>query len=110
VKVLLDENLDPRLRNLLEDHQCTTVLYAGWAGLKNGMLLATAEAAGFQVFLTGDRKIPQEQTMDRRRIAIVVLTAHQLSIIQGHVAEISSAIHLVRPGEIVVVECGEFRR
>lgn len=70
MKVLLDENLDPRFRTLLSDHECTTAVYAGWAGLKNGALLATAEAAGFQVLLTGDRKIPHEQNMDGRQIAI----------------------------------------
>ncbi len=59
--MLLDENLDPRFRALLSDHECTTAVYVGWAGLKNGALLATAEDAGFQVLLTGDRKIPHEQ-------------------------------------------------
>lgn len=110
MKVLLDENLDPRLRTLLGDHDCTTAVYAGWAGLKNGALLATAEGAGFQVLLTGDRKIPHEQNMEGRQIAIVVLSAHQLSIIQDHIAEISTAIDVVKPGEIDTVDCGEFRR
>lgn len=110
MKVLLDENLDPRFRILLADHECTTTVYAGWAGLKNGTLLATAEAAGFQVFLTGDRKIPHEQNMDGRQIAIVVLSAHHLSIIKDHIAEISTAINVVKPGEIVTVDCGQFRR
>jgi hypothetical protein len=110
VKVLLDENLDPRFRKLLTDHDCTTALFAGWAGLKNGSLLATAEASGFEVFLTGDRKIPHEQNMEGRLIAIVVLTAHQLSIIRGHIAEISEAINAVKPGTIHVVDCGKFQR
>jgi hypothetical protein len=110
VKVLLDKNLDPRFRILLSEHECTTAVYAGWAGLKNGSLLATAEAAGFQVFLTGDRKIPFEQNMDGRRIAVVVLTAHQLSIIGAHMATISAAIDAARAGTIEVVDCGLFRR
>ena len=110
MRVLLDENLDPRLRTLLSDHDCTTVVYAGWAGLKNGALLATVQAAGYQVFLTGDRKIPFEHNMDGRQIAIVVLTAHQLSIIQVKLVEISAAIRNAKPGSVTVVECGEFRR
>jgi hypothetical protein len=69
-----------------------------------------AEAAGFQVLLTGDRKIPYEQNMDGRQIGIIVLTAHQLSIISNHIATISSAINAVKPGTIAVVECGEFQR
>jgi len=110
VKVLLDENLDPRLRTLLREHDCVTASYAGWDGLKNGALLAAAEAAGFEVFLTGDKKIPAEQNMDGRQIAIVVMTAHQLSIVRKYVPEIAAAIRSAQPGTIQVVECGKFRR
>lgn len=110
MKVLLDENLDPRLRTLLPEHDCTTVVYAGWDGLKNGVLLTTAEQAGFQVFLTGDRNIPNQQNMEGRSIAIVVLTAHSLLIIREKMAEISKAISEATPGTISVVDCGEFRR
>jgi len=67
---------------LLSEHDCVTVSYAGWDGLKNGALLAIAEAAGFEVLLMGDTKIPEEQNMDARQIAIMVMTAHQLSIVK----------------------------
>ncbi len=110
MKVLLDENLDPRFRTLLSEHDCVTASYSGWYGLKNGTLLATAEAAGFEVFLTGDAKIPEEQNMDGRKIAIVVMTAHQLSIVREHVPQIDKAIASAKPGIIQVVECGKFRR
>jgi len=110
VKVLLDENLDPRLRTLLREHDCVTASYAGWDGLKNGALLAAAEAAGFEVFLTGDKKIPAEQNMDGRQIAIVVMTAHQLSIVRNNISQIAIAINSAKPGKIQVVECGKFRR
>jgi predicted nuclease of predicted toxin-antitoxin system len=110
VKVLLDENLDPRLRTMLSEHDCMTASYAGWDGLKNGTLLAVAEAAGFEVFLTGDTKIPEEQNMDGRTIAIVVMTAHQLSIVRDHVTQIGAAIASAKAGTIEVVECGKFRR
>ena len=110
MKVLLDENLDPRFRKLLPEHDCVTASYAGWDGLKNGALLAEAEAAGFEVFLTGDRKIPYEQNMDGRTIGIVVLTAHQLSIISGYMEDISAAILKEKSGTIDIVDCGRFRR
>ncbi len=105
MKVLLDENLDPRFRKLLDEHECVTASYAGWDGMKNGTLLAAAEDAGFEVFLTGDTKIPEEQNMEGRKIAIVDMTAHQLSIVR-----IATAIASVKPREIIVVECGKFRR
>jgi hypothetical protein len=71
---------------------------------------ASAEAAGFEVFLTGDTKIPEEQNMDGRTIAIVVMTAHQLSIVRDHVSQIATAISAAKPGTIQIVECGKFCR
>ena len=53
--VLLDENLDHRLRTMLGDHDVVTVSYKGWSGFKNGELLRIAEESGIQVFVTGDR-------------------------------------------------------
>jgi len=45
---------------------------------KNGVLLAAAEAAGFEVIVTTDREIPYQQNLKLRRICILVLCApHQ---------------------------------
>ncbi len=57
MKILLDENLARRLRKNLGGHEVFTVAYKGWAGLKNGELLRTAEENGIEVFLTGDRTL-----------------------------------------------------
>ena len=43
MKVLLDENLDHKLRKNLGAHEVFTVRYMGWSGLENGDLLRTAE-------------------------------------------------------------------
>ncbi|HEX4134270.1 MAG TPA: hypothetical protein VHY84_06580 [Bryobacteraceae bacterium] len=37
MKVLLDENLDHRLRRHLGSHEVFTVSFKGWNGLKNGL-------------------------------------------------------------------------
>lgn len=63
MKVLLDEQLPHRLRTYLGAHEVYTVDYMGWAGLKNGELLRAAEADGFEVFLTGDKKLPISRTL-----------------------------------------------
>jgi hypothetical protein len=44
-------------------------------GLKNGELLKSAEAAGFDVFLTADQGIEYQQNLNARTIAIVILRA-----------------------------------
>jgi hypothetical protein len=43
VKILLDECVDRRLARDLAGHSVTTVPRDGWAGIKNGDLLALAE-------------------------------------------------------------------
>ena len=49
MRILIDECIDERLRACFSGHDCQTVRYAGFAGLKNGELLDAAEAADFDV-------------------------------------------------------------
>jgi hypothetical protein len=53
VRILLDENLDWRLRRDLPGHTVESVSLIGWAGFKNGTLVAEAEKR-FDVLLTMD--------------------------------------------------------
>jgi len=45
MRILLDECVDQKMRLLFPEHECQTAAYARLAGLKNGVLLAAAEAA-----------------------------------------------------------------
>jgi hypothetical protein len=54
VRVPLDENIPHKLRHELAQFDAATVQYMGFSGLKNGELLDAAEAAEFNVLLTGD--------------------------------------------------------
>jgi hypothetical protein len=62
VRVLLDESVPHDLVPLLVGHDVQTVQGRGWAGTKNGALLALAEP-DFDVFLTADRNIPHQQNL-----------------------------------------------
>lgn len=110
MKLLLDENIDHRLRNNLGDHDVVTVSYMGWSGLKNGELLQIAEENGIEIFLTGDRSLAQEQNLTGRRLAIVALSAIEWPIIRKYVAEILDAVNAAVPGSFQAVECGVFSR
>ena len=83
MKVLLDENLAHRLRKNLGGHEVFTVSYRGWAGLKNGELLRTAEENGIEVFLTGDQTLLHEQNLAGRNLAVVVLSAVEWHILKN---------------------------
>jgi hypothetical protein len=61
LRILLDENLDWRLRRDLPGHTVESVPLIGWAGLKNGVLLARAEKR-FDVFITMDSSLPKRGT------------------------------------------------
>lgn len=45
MRILIDENLDWRLRRHLPGHEVDTVGYIGWSGITNGTLLKQAVAA-----------------------------------------------------------------
>lgn len=110
MKVLLDENLAHRLRKNLGPHEVFTVGYKGWAGLKNGELLRTAEENGIEVFLTGDRTIPHEQNLNRRNLGIVALSSVEWDILKNYLPSIIAAVENALPGSFQEVDCGTFSR
>src|SRR6266852_9579192 len=73
MRLLIDECVDERLRLLFPDHDCQTARFANLAGLKNGRLLEAAEAAGFDILITVDQNIPDQQNLAGRRIALIIL-------------------------------------
>jgi hypothetical protein len=87
-----------------------TVQYAGFSGLKNGELLSAAQAAGFDVLVTGDKTIEYEQNMQERRIAVVSLSAPHWRLIKDHVGRIAIAVETALPGSFMRVDCGKFAR
>ncbi len=63
MKILLEECLPKDLRKCLVGYECGTVPGAGFSGKRNGELLALAEHAGWQVFLTVDQGIEYQQNL-----------------------------------------------
>lgn len=74
-EALIDECIDERLQNSFSGHECQTARYAKLAGLKNGELLSAAESAGFDVLVTVDQSIPDQQNLLGRKIALMILVA-----------------------------------
>lgn len=68
MRVLLDECVDERLRRYFQRHDCQTARFANLAGLKNGALLDSAEKLGFDVLVTVDQSIPDQQNFGGRWI------------------------------------------
>ena len=74
MNILLDENLDWRLRRDLPDHAVESVPLIGWAGLKNGALLRKAQER-FDVLVTMDSNMVHQQNLAQFRIAVIPLQA-----------------------------------
>jgi hypothetical protein len=56
----------------ISGHNVQTVPQMGWAGVKNGELLALAEKQ-FEVFVTVDRNLSFQQNLTLYNIAVIVL-------------------------------------
>ncbi|MEZ2320014.1 MAG: DUF5615 family PIN-like protein [Microcoleus sp.] len=74
MKLLLDECIDRKFTRKFVDYEIKTVPQMGWAGVKNGQLLALAEAE-FDVFITVDRNLSFQQNLPQFNIAVIVLQA-----------------------------------
>ena len=103
MKVLLDESVPQKLRLLIERHTVVTVAFQGWSGLKNGALLAAAEEAGFELFITADQEISYQQNLTGRRLALLVLSTNNWGCVKAGPASILAAIAEVKPGSYAQV-------
>jgi len=103
VKVLFDNNVPAPLRNRLPGHEVSTARQMGWQELKNGDLLTTAEAAGFEVMLTGDKNLAYQQNLTGRTLALVVLPTIRWKTLQENSAPIAAAIDQATPGSFQAV-------
>jgi predicted nuclease of predicted toxin-antitoxin system len=103
MKVLLDECVPRRFKNSLSGHDCSTVPEEGFAGKKNGELLALAESAGFQVFLTLDRGIEYQQNLRPRTIAVVIIRtkSSRLAELLSNVPDLLRLLESIEPGQLV---------
>jgi len=70
--------------------------------LENGDLLTEAEAAGFEVLLTTDKRIQYRQNLAGRKI--VVLGQGRWTLIKPHVAQVVAAVNAATPGSYAEVD------
>lgn len=83
MKILLEECLPRKLKFELPGHRVITVQEMGWAGVKNGRLVALAEDE-FDALISVDQGLSRQQNLPLGRLVIVVLTApnNRLSTLQ----------------------------
>ena len=102
MRLLLDENLDWRLRRDLAAHHVDSVPLIGWAGIENGELLKKAVEAGFDVLITMDSNMVHQQNIGQYAIAVVALRAasNRLADARPLMPASLAALPQVEPGTV----------
>ena len=104
MRILFDQATPVPIRTHLKGHEVRTAAQQGWDTLKNGELLAAAEADGFDVLLTTDKNMPYQQNLAGRKIAVVVLGLQQWPSLRPNVERVVEAIKAAKPGSYTQVE------
>ncbi len=106
MRVLLDECVPKDLARELIGHQVKTVPQAGWAGISNGRLLRLiADCGKFDVFVTMDKRLPQQHRVKDLPFTIVVLRArsNRLSHVIGFAPKLLHRMAEFRPGHVIIL-------
>ena len=102
--ILFDHGTPRGIARFLLGHTVTRAKQRGWDTLSNGDLLAEAERAGFDVFVTADKNIQYQQNLSGRKIAVVVLSTPQWPLVRLHTAKVAEAVNAATPGSYVEVQ------
>ena len=104
MKVLLDECVPRKVKRELTDHEVLTVTEHGWSGVKNGDLLALAEAE-FDVFITVDQNLKYQQNLRAFNVGIILLVVrnNRLKTLLPLMPEVKAALENIRAGDFIHV-------
>ena len=108
MKVLFDEDVPQKLARSLSGHEIHTVVSMQWGGIKNAALLTLIESEGVEVFLTGDKNMPNQQQLEGRPFAVLIMSAINWPVIEPHLDKIAATIDEARAGTVETVDCDEF--
>ena len=101
MKLLLDECVDRRLAKHLTGLSVRTVAEMGWSGIKNGQLLALAQAE-FDVLITVDRNLAFQQHLPKFSVAVLLIVApsNRLADLVALVPSIITALPTAMKGTV----------
>ncbi len=91
------------MHKIFVGHECSAASACGWAGIKNGELLRLAEGL-FDVFVTADQNIRNQQNLSNRQIAILELSTNDLRRILAASSLLQSAVTTIEPGDFCHLE------
>ena len=106
MRILLDENLNWRLKRDLPGHEVESVPLLGWAGIQNGALLRKAAENGFDVLATMDSNVGYQQNLPVQAIAVIVLRAssNRLADTQPLMSKVMFSLANLSKGTFMIIE------
>lgn len=102
--ILFDVGVPRGLAKYLTAHTVTEARERGWDRISNGELIRTAEATGFDLFLTNDTNLEYQQDVLGRRIAILVLSHAQWPMVQLVADKVADAVSQMKAGDFKKIE------
>src|SRR5215208_6584111 len=106
MRLLLDENLDRRLKHFFsEEHEVVTIRERSWGSKENGELIEAAQRE-FDALITMDQGIPHQHNLRDLDLAIVLLEApgNRLVDLVPLVEGVKAVLSEARPGEVLCVQ------
>ncbi|MDQ2721215.1 MAG: hypothetical protein M3Z26_15815 [Bacteroidota bacterium] len=95
MKILLDENIQAKLKlDFGKEYVVKTVRDMEWLGKKNGELLGLAEFNGFNIFITLDKNLKNQQNLHKVQIKFIVLLVkdNKHQTLQPHIDKIKNIL------------------
>ena len=104
MRILLDECLDPGIRDFLTGHRVTTLGEAEWQGIADSQLVQLAQG-NFDVLLTLDRGFEFQPNLKQLTFGIVIIhpTRNRREDYRPLAEALGRAIETVQPGQVAHV-------
>jgi predicted nuclease of predicted toxin-antitoxin system len=104
VRILLDECVNPRVRQAFPDHEVLTVAEAKWRTLPDAQLTAQAQGQ-FDVFVTIDKGFEFEVNLKKLTFGIVVVHVKRdrIEYYRPIFPALADVVERVRAGEVIHV-------
>jgi hypothetical protein len=102
--ILFDHGTPRGIARALQCHTVKEARAQGWDTLSNGDLLKAAEDAGFDVLLTTDTNLPNQQNLEGRKLAVVILSRNRWSLVRPVMQQIVDAVNGAKPGTCTLVD------
>ena len=104
MRILLDECVNPRLRDAFPGHEVITVAEANWRTMRDSELLSLASRL-FDVFVTTDRGFASQHNLKNLAVGIVLIRVrkNRMEYYRPLLSALLDAVERVQPGQIIEV-------